>query len=66
MNGTRISDDHNLVKFCLRLKEVIKAHCVLFDAPSLLMEEQWRAAAKIEAVLHNTSRLTKKIKMKKS
>ena len=36
----------------------MKVFCAQFYVSSFLMEEEWKAAAEIEAILCNTSRLT--------
>ena len=59
LNSTKVSSVYNLVKSCLRSKEVIKAHCARFDMKYFLMEEEWKSAAKIEDFLRNTSTLTR-------
>ena len=56
-NGTRVSDIFNLIKPCLRLKEVMHMHYDLFDAPLFLTKDELKNSAQMEAVLNNTLRL---------
>ena len=58
LNVTIVIAAHNLVRYFLRLKEAICVHYERYDATLFLTQNEWNNSFEIEAVPHDTSRLT--------